>query len=272
MITEVVVPVVETPEKTPLEGFAIVSEPLQVQHADNFLFMKDSYEIHQPISDALAPLVEQARVHFAENPFKVLEIIGLYSKEEPNPSLFPTIGLARANAVKSYLEKKGFPSQQIKIADRLADADLSQTNAPVWATLFQVSQVSEDALLQEKEKLEAFAAELRKNPIRLYFETGEAHINLNEEERNRVAQLNNYVTQVSDAKVLVVGHTDNVGKRTSNVRLGQERADFVKLYLQKNNFDEAVLEATSQGPDKPIASNKTQEGRAENRRVEITLK
>lgn len=255
-----------------LEGFSILSEPLTLQHSDNFTFLKNSYEIHQPISEELGQLVDKAKVHFSENPSKVLEIIGYYSKDEPNSSLFPTIGLARANAVKSYFEKRGFPVRQIKISDRLNDELPQQTDLPTRATLFQVTEISETVLEQEKEKLEAFAAELRKNPIRLYFETGEAQINLTEEERNRVAALNNYLTQVENAKVLVVGNTDNVGKRAANLRLGQERAEFVKSYLINNHFAESMIETTSHGPDKPIANNQTAEGRAKNRRVEITLK
>lgn len=255
-----------------LEGFSIHSEPLNLQHSDNFTFLKNSYEIHQPISEELGGLVDKAKEHFAQNPAKILEIIGFYSKDEPNPSLFPTIGLARANAVKSYFEKRGFPARQIKISDHLNDELSQQTDVPTRATRFQVNEISESVLQQEKEKLEFFAAELRKNPIRLYFETGEAQINLTEEERNRIAELNTYLTQVENVKVLVVGNTDNVGKRAANLRLGQERAEFVKSYLISNHFAESVIETTSNGPDKPIASNNTQEGRAENRRVEITLK
>lgn len=262
----------QDPNQANIEGFAIVSDPLKLQHPDNFTFVKNSYEIHQPVSEKLNDLVNEAATHFVANPSKMLEIIGYYSDDEPNPSVFPTIGLARANAVKVYFEQKGFPARQIKISDKQNNQLSQNLEIPTRFTIFQVGEISEDMIASERAKLEEFAAELRKNPIRLYFETGETQIGLTQEERIRINALNNYVTHVEDARIQVIGNTDNVGNRASNLRLGQERAEFIKNYLTKNNFSEFVIEAISYGPDKPIESNKTLEGRAKNRRVEITLK
>ena len=69
----------------------------------------------------------------------------------------------------------------------------------------------------------------------------------------------------------IVGHTDNTGQRETNMRLGQERADFAKAYLMRNGIPENRINATSKGSDEPIASNATEEGKAKNRRTVITL-
>lgn len=257
-------------KKREAPGFSIVTEPLRLEHTDNFKFVESSYEV-LPVVSEIDALIDQSRVHFSENDSKVLEIIGLYNSKETNHSAFPTIGLARANAVKLYFEKRGFPSRQLKIADKLYEIPEGELKQTEFATVFQVSEYTPESQNQKMEVLNAFAKDLRENPIRLYFETGQSHINLTTEEREKIQKLNDYISQVEGACVHVVGHTDNVGKRPSNLRLGEERAAFVKSYLVKNHFPESLIEVISHGPDKPIATNQTQEGRAQNRRVEITL-
>jgi len=72
-------------------------------------------------------------------------------------------------------------------------------------------------------------------------------------------------------KLLIEGHTDNVGKRTSNVTLSKNRANAVKNYLVKKGVSATRFQVQWFGPDKPIADNTTDEGRQRNRRVEMTL-
>lgn len=70
-------------------------------------------------------------------------------------------------------------------------------------------------------------------------------------------------------KVLINGHTDGTGKRDYNIDLSQRRAETVKKYLVSKGIAAERLTATGYGPDRPIASNDTKEGRAQNRRVEF---
>ncbi len=69
----------------------------------------------------------------------------------------------------------------------------------------------------------------------------------------------------------LAGHTDNTGSRELNMRLSKERAESVKAYLVSQGANASRIEATGYGPDQPIASNKTADGRQQNRRVEFTL-
>ncbi len=72
--------------------------------------------------------------------------------------------------------------------------------------------------------------------------------------------------------VQVDGHTDNVGKPESNLKLSQERAEAVVKYLvQKKGVDANRLSAKGFGDTQPIADNKTDKGRAKNRRVDFTV-
>jgi OOP family OmpA-OmpF porin len=72
-------------------------------------------------------------------------------------------------------------------------------------------------------------------------------------------------------RVEIIGHTDSAGLRASNVSLSQARAATVKAYLAAHGIAEENLSTSGQGPDRPIASNDTAEGRARNRRIEFRL-
>ena len=69
----------------------------------------------------------------------------------------------------------------------------------------------------------------------------------------------------------LAGHTDNTGSMQLNLRLSKQRAEAVKAYLVGQGANASRIEATGYGPNQPIASNKTAEGRQKNRRVEFTL-
>ena len=70
----------------------------------------------------------------------------------------------------------------------------------------------------------------------------------------------------------IEGYTDNTGPKEKNLKLSQQRAEVVKSYLVKKGVAENRLTATGFGEDKPLASNKTEKGKAENRRVEFKVK
>jgi peptidoglycan-associated lipoprotein len=70
----------------------------------------------------------------------------------------------------------------------------------------------------------------------------------------------------------VEGHTDNVGNKTFNQNLGLKRAEAVKMYLyEKHQIPLHKMNVISYGEDKPVAPNKTRDGRAQNRRVVIKV-
>jgi OOP family OmpA-OmpF porin len=72
-------------------------------------------------------------------------------------------------------------------------------------------------------------------------------------------------------KMRIEGHTDSVGNDTGNLKLSQKRADSVMAQLIKLGIDPGRLEAVGFGETRPIASNATKAGRAENRRIEFNV-
>lgn len=69
----------------------------------------------------------------------------------------------------------------------------------------------------------------------------------------------------------IAGHTDNVGSSGYNMQLSLRRADTVSRYLTSRGVAANRIMTAGGGEDHPIASNSTEEGRAANRRVEVTL-
>ena len=72
-------------------------------------------------------------------------------------------------------------------------------------------------------------------------------------------------------KVRIEGHTDSVGNDAANLKLSQNRANSVMSALIKRNVDPGRMEAVGFGETKPIASNSTAAGKAENRRTEFNI-
>ena len=74
-----------------------------------------------------------------------------------------------------------------------------------------------------------------------------------------------------ELNVEIEGHTDGIGSVAYNMKLSQRRADAVKAYLVGKSVDGGHLVAQGYGKSHPIASNDTDEGRAQNRRVEFDV-
>ena len=68
-----------------------------------------------------------------------------------------------------------------------------------------------------------------------------------------------------------MGHTDSVGSDAYNQKLSVRRAEAVKAYLVNKGVDKARVYTEGKGESQPVADNKTKEGRAKNRRVEIEV-
>ena len=76
----------------------------------------------------------------------------------------------------------------------------------------------------------------------------------------------------SIAEIEVIGHTDSIGTEEYNQGLSERRAATVKDYLISKDVPADVIQTEGRGELEPVATNETREGRAKNRRVEITTK
>lgn len=102
----------------------------------------------------------------------------------------------------------------------------------------------------------------------IYFDTNKA--DLKPESEPALAEIVKMLKADADLMVYVVGHTDNVGQFANNVILSQDRAaSVVNALVSKHGISASRLTPFGDGPTAPVASNKNDEGRAKNRRVEL---
>jgi OOP family OmpA-OmpF porin len=104
--------------------------------------------------------------------------------------------------------------------------------------------------------------------LEVQFDTGKATIK--PESNGKLDEFVQFLKDVPSANGELEGHTDNVGKKASNQSLSQRRAEAVKAYVVGKGIDAARLTAKGYGDTKPVADNKTVDGRAANRRVVFT--
>ena len=88
------------------------------------------------------------------------------------------------------------------------------------------------------------------------------------------AKLDDLVSKVKDINlevIIAVGHTDSVGSDAYNQKLSVRRSEAVKAYLVSKGIEKNRVYTEGKGEKQPVADNKTKEGRAKNRRVEIEV-
>ncbi|MEZ4879930.1 MAG: OmpA family protein [Chitinophagales bacterium] len=240
---------------------------------DNFNFNWNDAHLLEPVSDDVQLKVEELKAYLEANPNKQIDIVGLYRSNEVNNTAFPDLGLARANAVKNFFVSKGISSQQLNLSSRLDDTFEPSTDSILhgplnfsWKLASNANEADSNAIDWEK-----LAAEIKANPLILYFETGQNTINLSDEQKQKFAQISMYLDKVEGSTVNIIGYTDNTGDRQTNINLGLERANFAKSYFVNNGINADKLNVSSKGPDDPIADNNTEEGRSKNRRTVVTI-
>ena len=170
--------------------------------------------------------------------------------------------------VKGPLEYHGCPDTD---GDGLIDRLDSCPNVPGPASnngcpIVEKVVVKEPVKVQLTKEEEEVINKVFKN---LEFETGKSVIR--DVSFSALNELSELLKKKPNFKLLVDGHTDNVGKVAYNLKLSQNRADAVKQYLVGKGIDGSRITAKGYGMSKPIASNKTAEGRQKNRRVEFTI-
>ena len=236
-------------------------------HNEYFTFKESEYDFEKPLTGDFSKSLQKTSSYLVGHPDRQVNITGHYRDSEENTSILPNMGLARANSVKSHLQNLGVPAAQI-----------STTGVPIADDWFKGGVLTKgvDFAFSEKsasnERIPDIKSRLLGKPLTLYFQTNSNTLTLSQQQRNDFADMFYYLDNVGGSSLAVSGHTDNVGSRDYNVNLSKERAKFVKDYLvSKGGINGDKLKVSGSGPDRPISDNNSSEGRAKNRRVEVTL-
>jgi outer membrane protein OmpA-like peptidoglycan-associated protein len=188
----------------------------------------------------------------------------------------------------SVTEKQELAQAEAHQANEPSEADSAQLKAVADLEALRVKALAALEELRIKDSTEAEARRLpefsARNPVDtviilergktvvlkgINFESGKATLTNDSEGALRSAL--NALLASETVNVLIVGHSDNVGKAAYNKKLSLRRAQTVKSWLIKHKISARRLTVAGKGPDEPIDDNSTPDGRANNRRIEFRV-
>jgi OmpA-OmpF porin, OOP family len=261
------VAVAKPTENSIQSNFAIDGNDFSHKNSGSFNFKNSDFNAIMPVTDSINFGIEKLKGFLIKNDQRI-SITGYALSKEKNTSAFENLGLARANNVKNYFVSKGVSSELIDINGVIRDG-LTEKEATIYGPISVA--VAEVGAETPSIDWAGVKAKLNANPLILYFNTGQASIDLSVSNRKKITEITRYLDNVENSKLDVIGHTDNVGDKINNTKLGLDRAEFAKNYLSSNGISAIRIASASKGPDEPIADNATKIGKAKNRRVEVKI-
>ncbi|UJS22751.1 OmpA family protein [Thiothrix winogradskyi] len=179
---------------------------------------------------------------------------------------------AKADADKAAADEKAKADADKAAADEKAKADADKATADAQAKADADKAAAEAKADADKVTMETTSTNQNGDigPATLTFPTGSANPQLAASTKAYFEKVAQFLKDNSNAKVTIVGHTDNKGDPAKNKALGLKRAEMLQKTLIDLGAPKDRVSAASEGADKPIADNNTEEGRKKNRRVEIT--
>ncbi|HRJ54322.1 MAG TPA: OmpA family protein [Candidatus Thiothrix moscowensis] len=188
---------------------------------------------------------------------------------DPDENGSATADQAKADADKAAAEQAKADADKAAAEKAKADADKAAAEqAKADADKAAAEKAKADA---DKITMEAAPSANGSNigPASLHFPTGSANPQLADDTKAYFEKVAKFLKDNSSATVTIVGHTDNKGKPDKNKELGKKRAEMLQKMLVDLGAPKDRIKASSEGADKPVADNNTEEGRKKNRRVEI---
>lgn len=180
-------------------------------------------------------------------------------------SSYPGLEVSHDEAFGSFrLDRNGKPAVYVQVTAGLnggPDNPESHVTIVEIKDMEQKLEANADAWFDEISKTGRVAV------YGINFDTGKATIK--PESEKVLAEISKLATGHAQLKLGIEGHTDNIGGAAANKKLSENRAAAVKAWLVKNGVNGANLTTTGLGDTKPVDDNKTEAGRAKNRRVEL---
>lgn len=266
--------------------FIVSDGNFQTKSDNSIIFEVSDWEPTIPMQ-ALSSLKSVA-LYLANNSEKKLILTGRFGMNELNDSDFPNNGIARADAIKKELISYGAPNKLIEIqADSLTEMNLTcgkimtgidfsfekqevitstnsvkekdKTNPITNSTDEVVTNIKIESDFQEDKTYQVFYNENTFKPI------------VDEEMDKYFKSLTKHLKEHPKNRLLLTGHTDNIGDKSKHFNFGKYRARKLRDVLLEYGIQKRRIKTDSKGSSKPLGSNSTSEGRNQNRRVEILI-
>ncbi len=271
--------------------FTVSDGNFQTKSEHSIIFEVSDWEPTIPMQ-ALASLKSVA-LYLANNSEKKLILTGRFGLDELNDSDFPNNGIARAQAIKKELISYGAPDQLIEIkADSLPqmkltcgkimrgidfDFEKQESIASVEPVEAKEKEEKEETNLNNissdevETNLNTESTFQEKKTYIVFYDENTFKPMVDEEMDSYFKSLTNYLKEHPKNRLLLMGHTDNIGDQSKHFNFGKYRARKLRDVLLEYGIEKRRIKTDSKGSSEPLGSNSTSEGRNQNRRVEISI-
>ena len=239
------------PESTSYSFFVLDGADTVARFAEPVYAIRDKGAIHLPLSTA--GLYDSIVAYLAGRPDKMIVIRSLDDPRESPPASDDDLGVLRGDLIRLGLRQKGLEPGRVEIETGSAQLNFRGDRSGNAIELVVVDLVRDPG------------------PFTINFESDASSPQATPDLPVYVTRLRNFLENHPEKAVLVTGFTDNSGNAAYNRTLGLRRAEAVKQMLADSGITPVRLRTESGGEDNPVASNDTETGKAENRRVIIRI-
>lgn len=267
------VPVQTITHPSVLPVLNVMDGDFRITSQSNFHFRHSSAKVVVPweTEKGLKSLVEYLDKH----PDRNVVLTGNYSPSERNRTRYLDLGFARADAIRTLLISYGASKKDIIIQSMVRD-DLKFNRNLLFDGLrfsFERKSAPFNLISPEEEKVVKTTTQTveKIRPLNLYYDNNTDFVHNSPQLKDYLSNLNLYLDKHPNSKVLLTGHTDNIGASSKNELLSKNRAITVKTLMETFGIATQRIKVDYQGDKKPLASNATDTGRKKNRRVEVRI-
>jgi len=216
------------------------------------------------MSDNNAEFLERLAAEMVEKPDMVLRVKSKYRASENKPfNMYENLGIARFAWLEGEMEDRGISGKRIiSNFEKMINDDL--------AVPFQFEFINE---IPKGTSDVSYTVE----DMTYQFAFGSKEFTPSGTFKAYTEQLTSYFSENPNKKLMIIGHTDDVGEPANNLQLGLDRANEVKNWLESNTTLDIEITADSKGESQPIAPNllskdvANEAGRQKNRRINFVI-
>lgn len=228
--------------------------------SDGVSILENSSEIFIP--ETITDFKYKTNTYLLEHPNTEVHINSLYSASENFES--PNLGIQRGRKIKDALLSVGVPKERVVIKPVIKGIDFDEDgfyNNSIYITFKPL----------DLQRVNELKTELPESKI-VYPRFSNSGILINRNLKNLLKEVKEVVGHHPEAKIELIGHTDNIGNNIDNYKMALNYAKQVEWYLvAKGGIRNSMIKASSKGEEEPIADNSNQQGRGANRRIEVVF-